>query len=170
MCGREPGGAARRARTTCDSRKATIIAKATPSAIGQKKNCPEPGITPRGPAPAACTGWRPAPAWPLRCCPGRPLRATVAPSPRCRWVFSRQMIAVSTSGPMARDSPASVITLIVLAAVVQADDRRQDRDRDGQHGDDRHPPFAQEEQDHQASRARPPARLPPTRLSIEWRT
>ncbi len=29
-------------------------------------------------------------------------------------MFSRQMIALSTSGPIASDSPASVITLIVL--------------------------------------------------------
>ena len=38
----------------------------------------------------------------------------VAPRPRCRCVFSRQMMALSTIGPIASDSPASVITLIVL--------------------------------------------------------
>ena len=37
-----------------------------------------------------------------------------APLPRCRCVFSRQMMALSTIGPMASDRPASVITLIVL--------------------------------------------------------
>ena len=36
-----------------------------------------------------------------------------APIPRCRWVFSRQMIALSIIGPIARVRPASVITLIV---------------------------------------------------------
>ena len=37
----------------------------------------------------------------------------VAPSPRCRCVFSRQMMALSTIGPIASVRPASVITLIV---------------------------------------------------------
>ena len=37
----------------------------------------------------------------------------VAPRPRCRWVFSRQMMALSIIGPIASVSPASVITLIV---------------------------------------------------------
>ena len=36
-----------------------------------------------------------------------------APRPICRCVFSRQMIALSVSGPIARASPPSVITLMV---------------------------------------------------------
>ena len=58
-------------------------------------------------------------------------------------------MALSTSGPMASDRPASVMTLIVLPVVIQADDRRQNRDGDGDDGDQRHPPFAQEDEDHQ---------------------
>ena len=38
---------------------------------------------------------------------------------------------------------------------VETDQRRQDRDRDRQDGDDRHPPLAQEQQDHQRAEDRP---------------
>jgi hypothetical protein len=36
------------------------------------------------------------------------------PSPMCRWMFSSTTIALSTSGPIARNSPPRVITLIVF--------------------------------------------------------
>ena len=42
-----------------------------------------------------------------------------------------------------------------IARGVKPDQRRQDRDRDRQHGDDRHPPLAQEQQDHQRAEDRP---------------
>ena len=38
-----------------------------------------------------------------------------------------------------------------LAAVIKAHDRAHDRNRHGQHGDDRHPPLAQEDEDHQGT-------------------
>ena len=41
-----------------------------------------------------------------------------------------------------------------VARGVQADEGRQDRDRDRQHGDRRHPPLAQEQQDHQRAEHR----------------
>ena len=56
----------------------------------------------------------------------RPRRGS-APSAKWRCVFSRQMIAASTSGPIARASPASVMTLIVLPGQLEADDRRRAR-------------------------------------------
>ena len=43
--------------------------------------------------------------------------AGALPMPRCRCVFSSTTIALSTSGPMARNSPPRVITLIVCPVV-----------------------------------------------------
>ena len=121
-------------------------------------------------APGTCRGSRPARASPPRWPRGRPPPAGVAPRPRCRCVFSRQMIALSTIGPIASVSPARVITLIVLPVQYRQMHRRQDRDRQRHDGDRRHPPLAQEQQDRPASRAPPRAPPPATRLSIDWRT
>ena len=46
----------------------------------------------------------------------------IAPRPRCRWVFSRQMMALSIIGPIASVIPASVMTLIVCPAKYSAAD------------------------------------------------
>ena len=45
--------------------------------------------------------------------PRKAASCVVAPKPRCRCVFSRQMMALSIIGPIARVMPARVITLIV---------------------------------------------------------
>ena len=80
--------------------------------------------------------------------------ASVGSTPMLRWrcVFSRQMIALSTNGPIASARPANVMTLIGLAGRVQADDRRHHRKRNRQHGDHRHSPLAQEQQDDQRTK------------------
>ena len=63
-------------------------------------------------------------------------------------MFSSTTMALSTSGPMARASPPSVMALIVLPRGQQGRDRGQHRQRDRQRGDHRRAEVAQEDQDH----------------------
>ena len=75
--------------------------------------------------------------------------------PRCRWVFSSTTMALSTSGPIARNRPPSVITLIVLPVAYRPMIAAEDRQRQRQRRDQRHPPVAEEDQDHDRDQDRP---------------
>ena len=67
-------------------------------------------------------------------------------------MFSTSMIASSTTTPMATTSPARTITLMVVSRQVEHQDRRDQRQRDGDQADERRAPLEQEggdDEDHE---------------------
>ena len=70
------------------------------------------------------------------------------------WMFSTSTVASSTRMPTASARPPSVIRLTVCPLEPQRDHRRQQRQRDVQHDDQRAPPVAQEQQHHQPGQDR----------------
>ena len=90
------------------------MAKATARAIGRNRDTPIPGIIARGASTRSVQQLATRAGMATSLGPTKEASFGLTPSPRWRCVFSSTMIALSTSGPMARASPASVITLIVL--------------------------------------------------------
>ena len=69
-------------------------------------------------------------------------------------MFSISTVASSTRMPTASASPPSVITLSVWPSGLRIDDRREDRQRDRDHDDERAAPTAEKEQDHRGREQR----------------
>jgi hypothetical protein len=90
------------------------MAKATARVIGRNKNSPMPGISASGERTRKVQRVATSSGIATSLAPKYAASCGEAPSPRWRWVFSRQMIALSTIGPIASVSPARVITLTVL--------------------------------------------------------
>ena len=90
------------------------MAKATASAIGRNRNVPMPGIRAKGASTKSVQQLATSSGMATSLAPKNAASFGLTPRPRWRCVFSRQMMALSTSGPMASASPASVMTLIVL--------------------------------------------------------
>ncbi len=90
------------------------MANATANAIGRNKNFPIPGINASGESTKSVHRLATNSGIATSLAPKNAESCGSSPSERCRCVFSRQMIALSTSGPMARAIPASVMTLIVF--------------------------------------------------------
>jgi hypothetical protein len=85
----------------------------TASAIGRNRNGPRPGTNARGASTSRVQRVAISSGMATSLAPEKAASRGRAPSPRWRWVFSRQMMALSTSGPMASASPARVMTLSV---------------------------------------------------------
>ena len=130
------------------------MAKATARAIGRNRNVPRPGMRASGASTSSVQQLATSSGMATSLAPRNAASCGLAPSPRWRCVFSRQMMALSTSGPMASDRPASVITLIVLPVSYRPMIAASTAIGNGQDGDQRHPPLAQEEQDHQRAEDR----------------
>ena len=90
------------------------MANATAIAIGRNRNSPRPGIRARGASTSRVQRLATSSGIATSLAPRKAASRVEAPRPRCRCVFSRQMIALSTIGPIASESPASVMTLIVF--------------------------------------------------------
>ena len=90
------------------------MAKATAKAIGRNRNSPMPGIKASGASTRNVQSVETSSGIATSLAPRKAASFGSSPKPKCRCVFSRQMIALSTSGPIASASPASVITLIVM--------------------------------------------------------
>ncbi len=90
-----------------------VMAKATARAIGWNRKRPRPGIRARGASTSRVQQLATSSGMATSLAPKKAASLRRAPNPRWRCVFSRQMMALSTNGPMASDRPASVITLIV---------------------------------------------------------
>ena len=96
-----------------DRMQAAIIENATPIAMGMNRNRPSPGIKASGARTRNVHNVETSSGMATSLAPRNAASWALAPRPRCRCVFSRQMIALSTIGPIANVNPASVITLIV---------------------------------------------------------
>ena len=92
------------------------MAAATAIARGPNKNEVMPGMTARGIRTRRVHRLETSSGSATSLAPFRADTSEGSPSSRYRSVFSRQMMALSTIGPIARESPESVITLIVCPA------------------------------------------------------
>ena len=82
-------------------------------AIGLKRNCPRPGVRTSGASTRKVQIVETSSGMATSLAPRKAASCGVAPKPRWRCVFSRQMMALSIIGPIASVIPASVMTLIV---------------------------------------------------------
>ncbi len=89
------------------------MAKATARAMGRNRNRPELGIKASGASTSSVLQLATISGSATSLAPFRAASRTEAPWFRWRSVFSRQMMALSTIGPIARASPLSVIMLMV---------------------------------------------------------
>ena len=81
--------------------------------MGLNRNCPSPGVRTRGESTRKVHSVETSPGMATSLVPRKAASRGVTPIPRCRWVFSRQMMALSIMGPIASVMPARVIVLIV---------------------------------------------------------
>ena len=136
------------------------MANATASAIGRNRNSPRPGIRASGASTSSVQ----------RLATSSGIATSLAPRNAAssgRGAQAQVPVRVLQADDRAIDhrpdrqrQPGQRHDVDRVARGVQADQRRQDRDRDRQHGDRRHPPLAQEEQDHQRAQHRPQHALP----------